>query len=136
MTNIIEQTFNKNKRNKNHSHRLNRSADKWGINLGNIKTRHPLNCGECGSKNLKFYKGTGRHKIKAVCQNQDCNHTFWVAANLAAFLEHLVEPDPPPETRVCRYCGKPATVVDEHYYQCRNCGDRLVQFNFGGEIDE
>lgn len=132
MKNIIKQTFNKSKRNKNHSHRPNRSANRWGINLGNIKTPKPLNCGNCGSKNLKYKQGKKQGSIFAHCQNEDCRNVFQVNAKLAPHLQHLVEPDPPPETRVCRYCGKPATVVDEHYYQCRNCGDRLVRFNGEG----
>lgn len=121
-------------------------SSKWGVNLGTIKTRHPLNCGKCGSKNLKYRLGKASHAIQARCE---CDHSFPVGKALAPHLQHLIEPLPPPETRICRYCSGKAQVVDEHYYQCRNCGARLVRFNwdsantnsrqlslFGGEGDE
>ena len=124
---ILEQTLYKNK---NHSQRSN-----WGINLGTIKTANPLNCGKCGSRNLKYKRGKKQGSLFAHCQNQDCNHAFKVNAKLADHLQHLIEPDPPPEKHPCRQCGRLAEAIDQWYVQCWNCGGLITRY-FGGEVDE
>lgn len=102
--------------------------------FGKILTPNPLNCKKCGSKNLRYTKGKACHGIQAWCRG--CGASFPVAKVLAPYLQHLVEPDPPPETRVCRYCGKKATVIDADYYSCSGCGAGLLNFNFGGASHE
>lgn len=75
--------MNKNK-SENHSH-FNSSLNKWGINLGKIKSKSPLNC-KCGSRNLEYQKKKG--DLWAECS--DCGGKFQVSSVLAPHLSHLV----------------------------------------------
>ncbi|OKH30030.1 hypothetical protein NIES2119_31640 [[Phormidium ambiguum] IAM M-71] len=78
------------KTNKNHSHNSLLSPKspekKWGINFGNIKSKHPLNCGDCGGKKMEYRKK--RADLWAECR--DCGGKFQVSPALAPFLFHLV----------------------------------------------
>ncbi|MFB2834089.1 hypothetical protein [Floridanema evergladense] len=100
--------------------------EKWGINFGNIKSTQPLNC-SCGSKNLRYTKGKSSNGIQAWCR--DCGANFPVAKVLATFLEHLVEPEPEPKKVICRECQNSVEVIDSTYYQCWNCGGKILRIN-------
>lgn len=152
MTSIIKQTFKKSKNHRlesinNLSSHTEKATDKhrkksihqprkgYSKLFGKIKSKKPLNCKnpECGSRNLRYTKGSGTHAMKATCK--DCGKSYWVDKDIASEIKHLVEPDPPPEKHPCRQCGRLAEAIDQWYVQCWHCGGFLTRY-FGGEIDE